>query len=48
MATSIPVSAYQSLSIEELQEKLNDALAEEAYDMTARIRHEITKRNTDL
>lgn len=48
MPTSIPVSAYQSLSIEELQEKLNDALAEEAYEKAARIRDEITKRNTDL
>lgn len=48
MPTSIPVSAYQSLSIEELQEKLNEALAEEAYEKAARIRDEITKRNTDL
>jgi bifunctional DNase/RNase len=47
MPTSIPVSAYQSLSIEELQEKLNEALAEEAYEKAARIRDEITKRNTD-
>lgn len=47
MPTSIPVSAYQSLSIEELQEKLNEALAEEAYEKAARIRDEITKRNSD-
>ena len=48
MPTSIPVSGYQSLSIEELQEKLNEALAEEAYEKAARIRDEITKRNPDL
>lgn len=48
MPTSIPVSGYQSLSIEELQEKLNEALNEEAYEKAARIRDEITKRNTDL
>jgi bifunctional DNase/RNase len=48
MPTSIPVSAYQSLSIEELQEKLNEALAEEAYEKAARIRDEITKRGSEL
>lgn len=48
MPTSIPVSGYQSLSMEELQEKLNEALAEEAYEKAARIRDEITKRNADL
>lgn len=47
MQTSIPVSGYQSLNIEELQEKLNEALREEAYEKAARIRDEITKRNSE-
>lgn len=47
MPTSIPVSGYQSLGITELQEKLNEALAEEAYEKAARIRDEIAKRNLD-
>ncbi|MEJ5995990.1 bifunctional nuclease family protein [Pedobacter sp. Du54] len=42
--TSIPVSGYQSLTNEELQQKLEEALAEEAYERAARIRDEITKR----
>ncbi len=46
MPTSIPVSGYQSLTIEELQQKLEEALAEEAYEKAARIRDEITKRNS--
>ena len=46
MPTSIPVSGYQSLNVEDLQEKLNEALANEAYEKAARIRDEITKRNT--
>ncbi len=45
MPTSIPVSGYQSLSVEELQQKLEEALAEEAYEKAARIRDEINKRN---
>jgi len=45
MPTSIPVSGYQSLSIEELQQKLEEALAEEAYEKAARIRDELNKRN---
>lgn len=45
MSASIPVSGYQSLNIEELQEQLNEALAEEAYEKAARIRDEIAKRN---
>ncbi|MES2652324.1 MAG: bifunctional nuclease family protein [Bacteroidota bacterium] len=46
MQTSIPVSGYQSLTDEELQQKLEEALAEEAYERAARIRDEITKRNS--
>jgi bifunctional DNase/RNase len=45
MATSIPVSGYQSLTLEELQQRLDEALAEEAYEKAARIRDEIAKRN---
>jgi uncharacterized protein len=45
MQTSIPGSGYQSLTIEELQQKLEEALAEEAYEKAARIRDEIAKRN---
>jgi bifunctional DNase/RNase len=45
MPTSIPISGYQSLSIEELQQKLDEALAEEAYEKAARIRDELNKRN---
>lgn len=44
--TSIPVSGYQALSLEELQQKLEAALAEEAYEKAARIRDEINKRNS--
>lgn len=46
MQTSIPVSAFQSLTDEELQQKLEEALAEEAYERAARIRDEIAKRNS--
>lgn len=45
MPTSIPVSGYQSLTVEELQEKLAEALTDEAYEKAARIRDEIAKRN---
>ncbi|HTM99511.1 MAG TPA: bifunctional nuclease family protein, partial [Pedobacter sp.] len=44
--TSIQGSGYQTLSDEELQQKLEEALAEEAYERAARIRDEITKRNS--
>ncbi len=46
MPTSIPSSGYQSLTLAELQEKLEEALAEEAYEKAARIRDEINKRNS--
>lgn len=45
LPTAIPSSSYQSLSVEELQQKLEKALAEEAYEQAARIRDEINKRN---
>lgn len=48
MPTSIPVSGYQSLSVEELQQKLEEALAEEAYEKAARIRDELNKRNSSI
>lgn len=43
---AIPISGYQSLSDEELQERLDEALAEEAYERAARIRDEIAKRKS--
>lgn len=42
--SSIPSSSYKSLSIEELNQKLQEAIAEEAYEKAARIRDEINKR----
>ena len=45
MPASIPISGYQSLTIAELQEKLSEALADEAYEKAARIRDEISKRD---
>ena len=45
MQTSIPVSGYQSLSDDELLQKLEESLADEAYERAARIRDEIAKRN---
>ena len=41
----IAVSGYQSLSLEELQQKLEKALSDEAYEKAARIRDEINRRN---
>lgn len=44
---SVPeaVSGFQSFSIEDLQQKLEKALAEEAYEKAARIRDEINRRS---
>jgi len=44
--TPITGSGYKSLSVEELQQKLQEALAEEAYEKAARIRDELNKRNS--
>jgi len=44
-AASSPVS-YSSLSEEELKEKLQQALSEEAYERAARIRDELSKRKS--
>lgn len=41
----VKVSGYQSLTSEELQKKLEEALAEEAYERAAHIRDEIARRN---
>jgi bifunctional DNase/RNase len=45
ITTSIPSSGYKELSTEELQQKLQEALTEEAYEKAARLRDEINKRN---
>ncbi|MES2418785.1 MAG: bifunctional nuclease family protein [Bacteroidota bacterium] len=47
LPTSIPGSGYQSLTVEELQERLEEALAEEAYEKAARIRDELSRRNSN-
>ena len=44
ISTSIPGNTYKSLTLEELQQKLQEAIAEEAYEKAARIRDEISKR----
>jgi excinuclease UvrABC helicase subunit UvrB len=46
ISTSIPGTNYKALSMEELQQKLQDAIIEEAYEKAARIRDEINKRNS--
>ena len=46
IGTSIPASSYGSLSLEELNQKLQEAIAEEAYEKAARIRDELNKRNS--
>ncbi|RZK71637.1 MAG: hypothetical protein EOO92_20330 [Pedobacter sp.] len=46
ISTSIPANNYKSLSTEELQQKLQEAIAEEAYEKAARIRDEISRRNS--
>lgn len=45
ITTSIPSSGYKELSTEELQQKLQESILEEAYEKAARIRDEINKRN---
>jgi len=45
ITTSIPSSGYKELSMDDLQQKLQEAIAEEAYEKAARIRDEINKRN---
>jgi bifunctional DNase/RNase len=44
--TSIPGSNYKSFSLEELQQKLQEAITDEAYEKAARIRDEINRRNS--
>jgi bifunctional DNase/RNase len=46
LPTTIPSSAYQNLTIEQLNEKLEKALENEAYEQAARIRDEINKRTS--
>jgi bifunctional DNase/RNase len=46
IGASIPGANYKSLSIEELNQKLQEAIAEEAYEKAARIRDELNKRNS--
>ena len=46
ISTPISGSGYKSLSVEELQQKLQEALTEEAYEKAARIRDELNKRNS--
>lgn len=46
LPTTIPSSAYQNLTTEQLNEKLEKALENEAYEQAARIRDEINKRTS--
>lgn len=46
ITTSIPGANYKSLTVEELQQKLQEAITEEAYEKAARIRDELNKRNS--
>jgi bifunctional DNase/RNase len=46
ISTSIPGTNYKSLTIEELTQKLQEAIAEEAYEKAAKIRDELNKRNS--
>ncbi|WP_219222614.1 bifunctional nuclease domain-containing protein [Pedobacter antarcticus] len=41
-----PASNFSNLSLEELNQKLQEAIADEAYEKAARIRDEINKRNS--
>jgi bifunctional DNase/RNase len=43
--TSIPGTSYKSYTLEDLQSKLQQAIADEAYELAARLRDEINKRN---
>jgi len=49
-ADTIPISTKQEgfgdLTLEELQQKLQEAIAEEAYEKAARLRDELNKRGT--
>lgn len=42
-----PSSAYQDLSMEELENKLNEAIANEEYELASKIRDEINKRSSN-
>ncbi|RYF84615.1 MAG: hypothetical protein EOO00_15025, partial [Chitinophagaceae bacterium] len=42
---SIPGTSYKSYTLEDLQSKLQQAIADEAYELAARLRDEINKRN---
>jgi len=44
--TSLPGNTFGQLTIEELNHKLQEAIAEEAYEKAARIRDELNKRNS--
>ncbi|HWW39616.1 MULTISPECIES: bifunctional nuclease family protein [Pedobacter] len=46
ISTSIPGTNYKSLTVEELTQKLQEAIAEEAYEKAAKIRDELNKRNS--
>lgn len=45
--SAIPSTSYKTLSTEELSQKLQEAIAEEAYEKAARIRDELNKRNNE-
>ncbi len=42
-----PSNAYQDLSMEELENKLNEAIANEEYELASKIRDEINKRSSN-
>ncbi|WP_443947508.1 bifunctional nuclease domain-containing protein [Pedobacter sp. AW1-32] len=45
MATTTRQQGFGDLTLEELQQKLQEAIAEEAYEKAARLRDELNKRN---